>query len=226
MARSGKRPVSKPSRHSRRVESDARFEYLAASLAEIGRNFYQRGWVFGTSGNFSAVVSERPLRLAITPTGLDKGGLDANQFLEIDETARVIRGNAQPSAETALHLAIVRARGAGAVLHTHSLWSTLLSEVFFADRAVALEGFEMLKGLRDIHTHQHREILPIFENCQDISQLAEQVDALLDGDPATHGFLLRRHGLYTWGKDLAEATRHVEVLEFLLELLGRSRNGV
>ena len=171
-------------------------------------------------------MSERPLRLAITPTGLDKGGLDANQFLEIDETARVIRGNAQPSAETALHLAIVRARGAGAVLHTHSLWSTLLSEVFFADRAVALEGFEMLKGLRDIHTHQHREILPIFENCQDISQLAEQVDALLDGDPATHGFLLRRHGLYTWGKDLAEATRHVEVLEFLLELLGRSRNGV
>ncbi|HXP78719.1 MAG TPA: methylthioribulose 1-phosphate dehydratase [Verrucomicrobiae bacterium] len=199
---------------------------MSASLAEIGRSFYQRGWLFGTSGNFSAVVSERPLRLAITPTGLDKGALDAQQFLEIDEAARVVRGNGLPSAETGLHLAIVRVRGAGAVLHTHSMWSTLLSDSFAADGVVALEGFEMLKGLRDVRTHEHREILPILENSQDTSQLAEQVQSLLKRDPAVHGFLLRRHGLYTWGKDLAEAKRHVEVLEFLLEILGRSRNGV
>jgi methylthioribulose-1-phosphate dehydratase len=120
----------------------------------------------------------------------------------------------------------VRTREAGAVLHTHSLWSTVLSDIFSDDGAVALEGFEMLKGLRDIHTHEHREILPILENSQDISRLAEQVQSLLKRDPAVHGFLLRRHGLYTWGKDLAEAKRHVEVLEFLLEILGRSRNGV
>jgi methylthioribulose-1-phosphate dehydratase len=199
---------------------------MTAALAEIGRSFYQRGWVFGTSGNFSAVVCERPLRLAITPTGLDKGALGAEQFLEIDDAARVVRGNGLPSAETGIHLAIVHTRGAGAVLHTHSLWSTLLSDLFAADGAVALEGFEMLKGLRDIHTHEHREILPILENCQDISQLAEKVRALLKRDPAVHGFLLRRHGLYTWGQDLAEAKRHVEVLEFLLEILGRSRTGV
>jgi methylthioribulose-1-phosphate dehydratase len=221
-----KRSASNSSRHSRQNESDARFQNLAGDLAEIGRSFYQRGWVFGTSGNFSAVVSERPLRLAITPTALDKGALDAKQFLEIDEAARVLRGNGLPSAETGLHLAIVRTRGAGVVLHTHSLWSTLLSDVFFADGAVTLEGFEMLKGLRGVHTHEHREILPIFENSQDIARLSEQVQALLKRDPTVHGFLLRRHGLYTWGQDLAEAKRHVEILEFLLEILGRSRNGV
>ena len=226
MTHARRRSASKPSRRSRRGESGARFQNLSASLAEIGRSFYQRGWVFGTSGNFSAVVSERPLRLAITSTGLDKGALDSEQFLEIDEAARVVRGNGLPSAETGLHLAIVRTREAGAVLHTHSLWSTLLSEFFSGDGAVALEGFEMLKGLRDINTHEHREILPILENSQDISQLAEQVQALLKRDPAVHGFLLRRHGLYTWGKDLAEAKRHVEILEFLLEAVGRSRNGV
>jgi methylthioribulose-1-phosphate dehydratase len=226
MPRAKKRSASNSSRHSRQNESDARFQNLAGDLAEIGRSFYQRGWVFGTSGNFSAVVSERPLRLAITPTALDKGALDAKQFLEIDEAARVLRGNGLPSAETGLHLAIVRTRGAGAVLHTHSLWSTLLSDVFFADGAVTLEGFEMLKGLRGVHTHEHREILPIFENSQDIARLSEQVQALLKRDPTVHGFLLRRHGLYTWGQDLAEAKRHVEILEFLLEILGRSRNGV
>jgi len=221
-----KRNTSKPPRRSRRNQSGGRFQNLAGALAEIGRSFYQRGWVFGTSGNFSAVVSEHPLRLAITATGLDKGALDAQQFLEIDEAARVVCGNGLPSAETALHLAIVRARGAGAVLHTHSLWSTLLSDVYSADGAVALEGFEMLKGLRDIHTHAHREILPILENSQDISQLAGKVQALLERDPSIHGFLLRRHGLYTWGHDLDEAKRHVEVLEFILEILGRSRSGV
>jgi methylthioribulose-1-phosphate dehydratase len=182
--------------------------------------------MFGTSGNLSAVVSERPLRLAITPTGADKGALDAAEFLEIDENALVVRGNGEPSAETGLHLAIVGTRGAGAVLHTHSLWSTVLSDTFSAAGAVALEGFEMLKGLHGVHTHEHREVLPIFENSQDIAQLAEKVRALLQSEPFVHGFLLRRHGLYTWGQNLAEAKRHAEVLEFLLEVHGRSTSGV
>jgi methylthioribulose-1-phosphate dehydratase len=226
MSAARKRSTRNSPRRSRRNDSGARFQNVADSLAEIGRSFYQRGWVFGTSGNFSAVVSERPLRLAITPTGLDKGALSPEQFLEIDGAARVVRGKGLPSAETGIHLAIVRTRGAGAVLHTHSLWSTVLSDVFSADGAVALEGFEMLKGLRDVHTHEHCEILPIFENSQDIARLSEQVQALLKRNTAVHGFLLRRHGLYTWGQNLAEAKRHAEVLEFLLEILGRSRNGV
>ena len=211
---------------SPRNVSTARFEALTAGLAAVGRSFYQRGWVFGTSGNFSAVVSERPLRLAITPTGLDKGALEPGQFLEIDENARVVRGDGKPSAETGLHLAIVRSQGAGAVLHTHSLWSTLLSDAHAAGCGLTLEGFEMLKGLEGVQTHQHREVLPVFENSQDIAALAERVQARLQSDPSLHGFLLRRHGLYTWGRDLAEAKRHVEILEFLLEALGRSRSGV
>jgi len=226
MARSRKGSASKPSRRAPRNVSSARFDKLAAGLAEVGRSFYQRGWVLGTSGNFSALVSDKPLRLAITSTGLDKGALDQKQFLEIDDQARVVRGDGKPSAETALHLAIARTRRAGAVLHTHSLWSTVLSDAHAAAGAVTIEGFEMLKGLDGVHTHQHREILPIFENSQDIAVLAAQVQARLETDRAIHGFLLRRHGLYTWGRDLAEAKRHVEILEFLLEALGRSKSGV
>jgi len=182
--------------------------------------------MFGTSGNLSAVVCEKPLRIAITRTGLDKGALEPAQFLEIDDTANVLCGIGKPSAETALHLAIVHVRKASAVFHTHSLWSTVLSDAFSTDGAVTLEGFEMLKGLQGIDTHEHREILPIFENSQDISRLAVKIHAHLRNDPAVHGFLLRRHGLYTWGQNVAEAKRHAEILEFLLEVLGRSRSGV
>jgi methylthioribulose-1-phosphate dehydratase len=79
----------------------------------------------------------------------------------------------------------------------------------------------MLKGLEGVKTHEHREWLPIFENSQDIPALAVQVEEMLSQNPNAHGFLLRAHGLYTWGNDPAQARRHVEILEFLLEVTGR-----
>ena len=196
---------------------------LAGRIAELGRQAHHRGWVLGTSGNFSAVVSREPLRLAITASGVDKGRLAPAQVLEIDGEGRAVGGQGRPSAETSLHLAIVRARGAGAVLHTHSAWSTLLSDVHAGAGGMAIEGYEMLKGLDGVATHEHREWLPIVENTQDWSAGAAEVEALLRNRPDTHGLLIRRHGLYTWGRDFDEAVRHLEVLEFLLEVVGRSR---
>src|SRR5207247_10533029 len=72
-----------------------------------------------------------------------------------------------------------------------------------------------------VSTHEHREWLPILENSQDMEELAGETKRMLGHNPQVHGFLIRRHGMYTWGKDLAEAGRHVEILEFLLESVGR-----
>jgi methylthioribulose-1-phosphate dehydratase len=191
-------------------------------LALLGRNFYTRGWVLGTSGNFSAVLSREPMRLAITATGLDKGSLTAEHFLEMDHTAKVVRGEGKPSAEALLHIAIVRGLNAGAVLHTHSVWSTVLSGTFASQGGLALEGYEMLKGLEGVRTHQHREWMPILENSQDMVELSQRVTKVLRENPGLHGFLLRAHGLYTWGSSLQEAKRHVEILEFLMEVVVRS----
>jgi methylthioribulose-1-phosphate dehydratase len=198
------------------------FAQLAAQLAEIGRDCYARGWALGTSGNFSAVVNRDPLRLAITTSGVDKGTLTVGQIVEIDEHGTVVAGSGRPSAEASLHLAIARARGAGAVLHTHSIWSTILSDAAKED-GVALEGYEMLKGLDGVDTHEHREWLPILDNTQDWAAEVPQVEAILTQHPDAHGFLIRRHGLYTWGRDLAGARRQVEILEFLFEVMGRKR---
>jgi methylthioribulose-1-phosphate dehydratase len=199
-----------------------RFGETAASLAEIGKGFHARGWVLGTSGNFSAVISREPLRLAITSTGLDKGSLSPAQFLEMDDAANVVRGDGRPSAEALLHLAIVRGADAGAVLHTHSVWSTVLSGSHASQGGIALEGYEMLKGLEGVRTHKHREWLPILENSQDMVELGDRVSKALQASPGLHGFLLKEHGLYTWGAGLQEAKRHVEILEFLMEVLVRS----
>src|SRR5262249_39112069 len=127
----------------------------------------------------------------------------------------------KPSAETLLHLALIRDAGAGAVLHTHSVWSTILSDYHIGSGGFFIEGYEMLKGLQGITTHDHREWVPIVENSQDMESLAADVRRMLVENSTIHGFLIRRHGLYTWGRDLAEAARHVEILEFLLESVGR-----
>ena len=192
-------------------------------LCRAGRRFDARGWVLGTSGNFSAVIEQEPLRLAITPSATWKGDLTPGDLLVIDDRAQIVggAGGRRPSAEALLHVEIVRARGAGAVLHTHSVWSTLLSERHAAAGGLAIEGYEMLKGLEGVRTHEHREWLPIVENDQDIPRLARDVRATLDRHPDAHGFLIRGHGLYTWGGSLPEAVRHVEILEFLVETTWR-----
>jgi methylthioribulose-1-phosphate dehydratase len=197
----------------------------AERLAGIVRGAYQRGWTLGTSGNFSAVVGTEPLRLLITPSGADKGTVAGDEMVTIDDQGRVTEGAGRPSAETSLHLAIVRARGARAVSHTHSVWSTLLSDAASVDGGLAIEGYEMLKGLSGVTTHTYREWLPVIENTQDWPAEAPRVESLLRGQAHTHGLLIRRHGLYTWGRDLDELKRHVEILEFLLEVVGRSRDG-
>jgi methylthioribulose-1-phosphate dehydratase len=207
------------------------FDQIAESLAVIARDFHAQGWMGGTSGNLSAVVDREPLRLAMTPSGADKGELTAAQMLFIDEQTKVVPDHdhnlsskhpSKPSDESPLHVRIVKERGAGAVLHTHSIWNTMLSDLYFADGGVAIEGYEMLKGLQGVNSHEHREWIPIIENSQNMLALAETVGDSLSRHKDAHGFLLRRHGLYSWGSDLKQAKRHIEILEFLLEVLGRT----
>jgi methylthioribulose-1-phosphate dehydratase len=206
------------------VSRSETFAAAAEELCRAGRRFDARGLVLGTSGNFSAVIEPDPLRMAITPSATFKGELEPGQILEMDERAVAIAPeSARPSAEALLHVEIVRARRAGAVMHTHSIWSTVLSEEHAGAGGLAIEGFEMLKGLEGVRTHEHQEWLPILENDQDMTRLAAVVSTTLSQHPGAHGFLLRRHGLYTWGADIRQAVRHVEILEFLLEAIGRQR---
>jgi methylthioribulose-1-phosphate dehydratase len=216
------------------------FAEMASRLVDIGRRFDARGWVLGTSGNFSAVVSREPLRLAITASSVHKGRLRRGDILQCDERGALVgrrspgrpgpggrsperrgSGRRRPSAETLLHIEIARLRGSGAVLHTHSVWTTVLSDLHVAEGGLSIEGYEMLKGLDGVQSHEHREWIPIIQNDQDMPRLAERVAETLDHAGDAHAFMLWRHGLYTWGDTLADAERHVEILEFLFETIGR-----
>ena len=193
------------------------------ALKDIGGLFYDRGWSVGTSSNYSIVVSREPYRLLITASGKDKGRLNDTDFVLVDAHGKIIEGQPeQPSAETLLHVMATRNTTVNSVLHTHSVWATVLSDLFHEKGAVEIEGYEMLKGLAGITTHDTKVSIDIFENTQDIPTLAMKLEQSLP----RYGFLLRRHGLYSWGKDVFEARRHIEVIEFLLEVIYRQRLSV
>jgi 2,3-diketo-5-methylthio-1-phosphopentane phosphatase/methylthioribulose-1-phosphate dehydratase len=186
---------------------------LTAAMAAI----HQRGWCDGTGGNFSCVLQRVPLQLLMAPSGVPKGRVRPEALIVVNADAEVCRGAGKASAETLLHLAIVEETGAGAVLHTHSQAATLLSQRLGHDQAceLLLRDLEMLKGLEGVSTHATAVAVPVLPNDQNLQRLSSRARPLLADAP--HGLLIAGHGLYAWGKDLASAERHLEILEFLLE---------
>lgn len=197
----------------------------SAQLAEVGREFYNRGWVLGTTGNFSALLARKPLRMCITASGNDKDNLEETNFLEIDEDAEIFQGFGKPSAETLIHLTIYRhLPKARSILHTHSIWGMILSDLYFEAGSIEIEGYEILKGLSGVETHEHVERVPIVENSHNHIALAHVIENVIRENPGIHGIYLRRNGLYTWGETVGDARRHVGIFEFLFEVLGRQRS--
>ena len=210
-------------------------DHIAKKIAEatkelrrLGKDYHRRGWCLGTSGNFSVVLEHDPLLVLVTASGKDKSQLRKEDFAIVDENATpIIKDGPKPSAEALLHVTAIKHTGAGAVLHTHSVWSTILSEKHFKNRSLTIDGYEMLKGLDGIKTHETKEEFPIFDNSQDMKEFAENLsDKFNENDNNLEwAYLIRKHGMHTWGKTLKEAKRHVEIMEFLLEAQGRLEGG-
>jgi methylthioribulose-1-phosphate dehydratase len=193
-------------------------------LSELGRYFHSRGWTPATSGNFSVVVDRDPLRLLVTVSGTDKGRLQPDDFVVVDAEGRAEpHSEKQASAEVLLHVEIARLFRPHAIVHTHSVWNTLVSQWDFDRRAVEITDFELQKGLTGVRSHDSVVRLAIFDNTQNMSELAGELRqyAAARSSDVQYGFLIRRHGMYTWGASVDEARRHAEALEFLLECRGR-----
>jgi methylthioribulose-1-phosphate dehydratase len=186
---------------------------------------HRRGWCDGTGGNFSCVLNQEPLQLLMAPSGVDKGLVAPQDLITVDGDGQLLGGSGKPSAETLLHLTIVKSSGAGAVLHTHSQAATILSKLACPSGKsagwIGVSGLEMLKGLEGIKSHSEQVQIPVLANDQDLKRLSAAAQPLLPDAP--HGLLIAGHGLYAWGANLEVAKRHLEILEFLLEHLWREQ---
>jgi methylthioribulose-1-phosphate dehydratase len=190
------------------------FADVARALIDTGRRLDHRGLAPATTGNFSVRLSDGSI--ALTVSGAHKGRLGDAEIMRVSETGAALDGK-KPSAETPLHCLIYEAiPEAGAVLHTHSVAGTVLSQALRGADCITLAGYEMLKVYPGVTTHEASVALPLVENSQDMPALAERLRPLLETRPSLPAFYIRGHGLYAWGPTLAAAENIVEGSEFLL----------
>jgi methylthioribulose-1-phosphate dehydratase len=182
------------------------------AIVRAGQRMDARGWVPATAGNLSVRLDAE--RIAITRSGCHKGFLDAGSVMQVDPEGLALSAHAKSSAETLLHCQIYRLfPNTGAVLHGHSVAGTVLS--MHGAGPIRLAQYEILKVFDGQTTHDTTLDLPVFDNDQDIARLAAAAEpTLIAGTPL--GYLIRGHGVYTWGPYMDTALARLEGLEFLL----------
>ncbi len=191
------------------------FESSADDIADTARELASLGWTPATSSNFSIRLDAD--HAAITISGRDKGRLGRDDIMLVDMQGHAVGGTARPSAETALHTQLYRRwPRVHAVLHTHSRTQSVASRLFADAGVIRLHGWELQKAICGHSTHDSVLEIPVFQNTQQIPELVAHVEAWLDAGKPLHAYLIDGHGIYTWGRNLAEARRHLEALEFLL----------
>lgn len=190
-------------------------EQLAEQIIQAGQFLYARGWSPATSSNYSARLCAD--QVLLTVSGKHKGQLTEGDILATDLQAQSLEANKKPSAEALLHTQLYNWQSTiQAVLHTHSVNATVLSRIEPAAQ-IELIDYELQKAFDGINSHEQPLLVPIFANDQNIAHLAEQVQRWLDSHPNCQGYLIRGHGLYTWGASMQDALRQIEAFEFLLE---------
>ena len=193
-----------------------RLATCADAIVAAGRKLGARGLTPATSSNFSMRIDE--LHVAVTVSGRDKGALTADDIMVVDMDGNPVATSARPSAETLLHTHIYRRfPDANAVLHTHSRAQTVASRLYAQAGVMPLEGYELLKVIAGHTTHATRLDVPVFPNTQHMPDLVADVDAWIQADKPLYGYLIEGHGIYTWGRDMAETERHIEAFEFLID---------
>ncbi|RLU04147.1 MAG: methylthioribulose 1-phosphate dehydratase [Ketobacter sp.] len=188
---------------------------LKQDIIEIGRWVDSNHWCPATSGNLSARIDDQ--RILITVSGNAKGSLTEQDLMEVDSQGNPYNSEKRPSAETLLHALIYgHIKDARYIIHTHSVYGTVFSRAIW-NGEIRFNNYEMQKAFRGVTTHEQEMVVPVYANNQDMMELAKVVDAYLSDNPACPAFILAGHGIYSWGSSVAEAKRHSEAMEFLME---------
>lgn len=195
---------------------------LKEQLAETIRHYNSKGWSPATSTNYSFKDDEGTIW--VSRSGIDKHAFHANDFITVnsDGQAMGVYEVVRPSAETLIHCVLYELfPETKVILHSHSIYPVLVSAV--DGERVTFQGYEVQKGFEGQTTHEAIVHIPIFENTQDMqvfkSVLQSNAELLKN-----HSFLMKKHGTYAWGRNLFEAKRHLEALEYLCQCEWMMRN--
>lgn len=190
-------------------------------IVELCRQFYHLGWFTGTGGGISIREGDR---IYIAPSGVQKERIQPPDLFVIDREGTVIERPDDPnlriSACTPLFLNAYQTRDAGAVLHSHSL--NVMLATLVADDEFRVTHLEMMKGLRGIGYHDTVRV-PIIENTAHECDLRDRMAEAMGKYPDADAVMVRRHGIYVWGRDWMHAKAQAECYDYLFAAAVRMR---
>jgi ribulose-5-phosphate 4-epimerase/fuculose-1-phosphate aldolase len=187
-------------------------QVLLKEMVSVARRCYERGWSWGTAGNFS--IRGAHGLIWQSPSGLCKGDLRADLFVPLDlKTESPIDSTTQkPSAEMPVHAGIYKnISDAICVVHTHPPHVVAASR----DRKyLEFKGQEMSKAL-GAQSHTDDLVVTVLPNAtpEEMRLYSGQVVAGLG--PIAKVLILEGHGVWAWGKTPMEALGYIEALETL-----------
>lgn len=190
-------------------------ELLKKELAATIRLYNSKGWSPATSTNYS--FKNELGQIWVSRSGVDKSQFTENDFIWVNENG-LPQGEfatLKPSAETLIHSIIYHLfPETKVILHSHSLYPVLLSTIFKSE--LKFEGYEVQKGFDGQTTHDETIRIAVLENSQDMNFFKNELNYAKEAID-NHCFVIRKHGAYAWGKNLFEAKRHLETLDYLCE---------
>ncbi|MGH3373017.1 MAG: class II aldolase/adducin family protein, partial [Nocardioidaceae bacterium] len=176
------------------------------ALCAHARRMKAEGLAEGTSGNLSIRAGAL---VAVTPSNLPYERLDAEAVCVVDLAGRRVEGSEAPSSELPMHLAVYRATGAAAVVHTHSVWATAVSMV--ADELpVAHYMLAFVGGAVRVAPYA----------TPGTEELGERLLAALGDRSAA---LLQNHGAVTIGPSLERAWWYATIIEWTASVWSRAK---
>jgi methylthioribulose-1-phosphate dehydratase len=200
----------------------------AALIAQLCRQFYGLGWVSGTGGGISIRDAEG---VWIAPSGVQKERIDPDDVYlvaEVWDRVEVLEGPRDPALRISecqpLFFHAYQRRGAGAVIHSHSVWAVLAARL--AGVSAGPDGragefrsrdLEMQKGLRGHGCFDELRV-PVIPNTAREAELSESMAAAIDAYPEVDAVLVAGHGVYVWGQDWAAAKTQAECLDYLFRV--------
>jgi len=164
----------------------------------------------------------------VAPSGVQKERMQPDDMFLIDRDGNELQRPARPwkkSQCTPLFMAAYRLRSAGAVIHTHSIHAVMVTLLY--DKEFRITHQEMIKGVRRSDTAWHKYydelVIPIIENTAEEADLTDRLVKAIELYPETQAVLVRRHGIYVWGKTWAEAKTMCECYDYLFDVAVRMR---
>lgn len=194
-------------------------EELKKQVCDANIELIRRGVVFYTWGNVSGIDREKGL-VVIKPSGMMYNKMKSDDMVVVDlMTGETVEGQYKPSSDTLTHLELYRAfQHIGGITHTHSINAVAFAQAGFDIPALGTTHADHFYGpipcTRELSKVEVEKAYEVNTGKVIVECIKERgIDPML-----IPGIIVKSHGPFLWGEDVASSVYHAVVLEAVAEM--------